>query len=65
MWVSADCPTDRHEFCDVEAAFPEFEFRYESLPLPETLPKFYLRYAGVLSGLHQQLNHAQIKVGAK
>jgi hypothetical protein len=63
--VSAYRLADGHEFRDIESPFPEFEFRHERLTLPDPLSQFSLCYTGVLSRLHQQLDHAQIKVGPK
>lgn len=60
IWISAYRFTDRNKFCDVESAFPEFEFRHECLTLPKALPKLYLCYARVLSSLHEQFDHSLV-----
>lgn len=65
MWVSADCPTYRHELRNVEATLAQFKFRYERLTLSDPFPQLNLRYAGVLPSCHEQFDHSQIQVGSK
>ena len=63
--ISAYGPADCHKLRNVEATLAQLELGHERLPLPETLPKFHLRYAGFLPSLHQQFDHSQVEVGSK
>ena len=63
--ICPDGPTDNDELRHVESSFPEFEFRHESLTLPETFPEFHLRDAGVLPSLHEQFDHSLVEIRSK
>jgi len=65
MRIGTDGSADGYKLRHIKSPFAEFEFRYECLALTDALAQFNLCYAGVLSSLHKQLDHSQIKIGSK
>jgi hypothetical protein len=63
MRVNTDCSCYGHKLRRVESPFPEFELRNERLALSDPLPELGLCQSGILTSLHEQLDHASVEVG--
>lgn len=64
-WVNPDSSAEFEEFRDIQPPFPEFDLRYERLPLPNASSQLSLGYASVFSSLDKPLDDTLIKFGSK